>query len=133
MNFWDGIDFISFEKSRGTNSYKMKNLLTLIVTLIFIISCHKNESPFYLFEETNEVSTILLTEDQSGLIIEVANLNSIENLGFSPYEFFIMQDGILPIRGLTINNDTIMTISFDNPSIPVDIRDFIYRNRTYIS
>ena len=102
----------------------MKNLLALIVAAIFVTSCNKNESSFYSFEETNEVSTILLTEDESGQIIEIDNLNSVENLGFSSYEFFIMQEGFLPIRDLTINHDTIMTINFNNPSIPVDIRDF---------
>ncbi|MFT6334434.1 MAG: hypothetical protein ACI86M_000141 [Saprospiraceae bacterium] len=92
----------------------MKNILTIILTVILFTSCGSEEEyPItYTFDKANEISSVVLTADNTGEVIEIDKLHSLENLGLSPFEFFTMTAGLQVIKSITIDSETDLTIDF---------------------
>jgi len=92
----------------------MKNLLTIILTTTFLISCGSEvEYPItYTFDKTNEISAVILTQNTQGLVIEIDKFQSIENLGLSPFDFFTSIAPLQTFESVTIDSETDLTIDF---------------------
>ncbi|MFT6337892.1 MAG: hypothetical protein ACI86M_002965 [Saprospiraceae bacterium] len=92
----------------------MKNILTIILATTLFISCGSEEEyPItYTFDKANEISSVVLTADHEGTIIEIDKYQSIENLGVSPFEFFLGVDIQTSFKSITIDSETDLTIDF---------------------
>lgn len=92
----------------------MKNILIAIIAITLFISCGgEEEYPItYTFDKANEVSAVILTENEQGLVVEIDKFQSIENLGLSPFEFFTMIAGLQIFKSITIDSETDLTIDF---------------------
>jgi hypothetical protein len=92
----------------------MKNILTIILATTLFISCGSEEEyPItYTFDKANEISSVVLTADNTGDVIEIDKLNSLESLGLSPFEFFTMTAGLQVFKSITIDSETELSIDF---------------------
>jgi len=92
----------------------MKNILTSLLAVTLFLSCGSEEEyPItYTFDKANDISSVVLTSDNTGEVIEIDKLHSLENLGFSPFEFFTMTAGLQIFESITIDSETDLTIDF---------------------
>lgn len=92
----------------------MKNLIyTLIFTTIFMSCGSDPEYPItYTFDKQNEISSVVLTENVQGLVIEIDKFQSIENLGLSTFEFFTSVAPLQTFKSVTVDSETDLTVDF---------------------
>ena len=93
----------------------MKHTLTILLASIFILSCGTDEEEYpivYTYDKAVEVSSVILTADNDGAIVEIDNLESLERLGPSPFEFFTSVSGLQTVESITIDSETEVTVDF---------------------
>jgi len=92
----------------------MKNILTIIIATTLLISCGSEvEYPItYNFDVTNEISAVVLTQNQEGLVIEIDKFQSLENLGLSPFEVFTSLETLQTLKSITLDSETELTVDF---------------------
>lgn len=101
----------------------MKNILLIFLSSLFILSCSENENKLYVYDQSREVSKTILTKNETGGIIEIDNVSSIENGlgGITAFEFISMASGYNPFKNITLNSDTDITIEVNNPNEAFDV------------
>lgn len=93
----------------------MKHTLTILLASIFISSCGTDEVEYpiiYTYDTAVEVSSAILTADSNGEIIEIDKLESLVQLGVTPFEFFTSVSGLQTVESITVDSETEVTVDF---------------------
>lgn len=100
----------------------MKKLAIAIITVLSIMSCGDDEITYpttYNYSDSVEVSTATITADESGNIIEVDKLHTIDGAGVSLFELFNSDEMFSgKVSSITLDSEVELTIDFgmDTPA-----------------